>query len=141
MKKFILSGFIGLLAIAVAGTPLALRAQASTNATAAEKKARAEKMAGVEKKDAPKSLPFRGKVKTIDNSAKTLSVGKETFQITSETKITKMGKPATLSDGAEGDQVAGSYHKDADGKSTASMVRFGPKSPADASSNTKTNKP
>ena len=64
MKKFILSGLVGLLAIAVAGTPLALRAQASTNASAAEKKARAEKMAGVEKKTAPKSLPFRGKVKT-----------------------------------------------------------------------------
>jgi uncharacterized protein (UPF0333 family) len=141
MKKFILSGLIGLLAVAMAGTPVALRAQTSTNMSAAEKKAIAQKKAGVEKKEAPKSLPFRGKVKTIDNSAKTLAVGKETFQITSETKITKSGKPATLNDGAEGDQVAGSYHKDADGKLTASMVRFGPKSPGDVSSESKTNKP
>jgi hypothetical protein len=125
----------------VAGTPLALRAQASTNAPTAEKRAAAEKKAGIEKKVAPKPLPFHGKVKTIDNTAKTLSVGKETFQITSETKITKLGKPATLSDGAEGDQVSGSYHKDADGKLTASMVRFGPKSPADVSNEAKTKKP
>jgi Domain of unknown function (DUF5666) len=128
MKKLILSGLVGLLAIAVVGTPVALRAQAATNAVTAGKKA------------APKTFPFRGNVKAIDNSAKTLSVGKETFQITSETKIIKMGKPATLADGAAGDMVGGSYHKDADGKLTAISVRFGPKAPTE-SSNTKTNKP
>lgn len=135
MKKLVISGFVGLLAIAVVGTPLALRAQA-TNSPAAEKKA----AAAAEKKATPKSIPFRGNVKAIDNNAKTLSVGKETFQITSETKITKLGKPATLSDGAEGEMVGGSYHKEADGKLIALSVRFGPKTPTE-SSNTKTNSP
>src|SRR5438552_1523820 len=123
MKKLILSGLAGLLAITLVGTPVAVRAQTSTNAPAAEKKAATKKKTAA-KKSAPKSLPFHGNVKAIDNNAKTLSVGKETFQITSETKITKLGKPATLSDGVEGDPVAGSYQKDADGKLNATMVRF-----------------
>jgi hypothetical protein len=136
MKKLILSGLAGLLAIAVVGTPVAVRAQISTN-TLAEKKA-----AAAEKKTAAvtKLIPFRGKVKAIDNNAKTLSVGKETFQITSGTKIIKMGKPATLADGAEGDQVGGQYKKDTDGKLIATSVRFGPKAPGDTSSDAKMSK-
>jgi hypothetical protein len=129
MKKLLLSGLVALLAIAMVGTPVALRAQ-TTNAPA--KKA--------EKKPGNGPLPFHGNIKSIDNSAKTLSVGKETFQITSETKITKQGKPATLADGAEGEPVAGSYKKEADGKLNAVSIRFGPKPPTE-SSNTKTNKP
>lgn len=135
MKKLVLSGFAGLLAIALVGTPVALRAQASTNAPVVEKKAA--------KKQTHNAIPFRGNVKAIDNNAKTLSVGKETFQITSETKIIKMGKPATLADGAVGDMVGGQYRKDADGKLTATSVRFGPKAPVEESNDakTKTDKP
>jgi hypothetical protein len=132
MKKLILSGLAGMLAIALVGTPAALHAQDSTNAPA--------KKAAPQKKSAPKAIPFHGNVKTIDNNAKTLSVGKEIFQITSETKIIKMGKPATLADGAVGDMVGGQYHKDTDGKLTATSIRFGPKAPTE-SSNTKTNQP
>ncbi|HWC60145.1 MAG TPA: hypothetical protein VHC44_10675 [Verrucomicrobiae bacterium] len=131
MNKFIKSVLIGLMAIAVVGTPLALHAQA-TNAPAPGKKAA--------KRTANQVIPFRGKVKAIDNSAKTLSVGNETFQITSETKIIKLGKPATLSDGVVDEPVAGAYHKDADGKLNAVSVRFGPK-PIMESGTTKTNKP
>jgi len=130
MKKLVLSGLAGLLAIALVGTPAAVRAQASTNAP--------EKKAAPAKKAKNNAIPFRGNVKAIDNNAKTLSVGKETFQITSETKIIKMGKPATLADGAVGDMVAGQYHKDADGKLIATSVRFGPKAPAEESGGTKT---
>jgi hypothetical protein len=130
MKKLILSGLAGLLAIAMIGTPLALHAADTTNAPA-KKAAR---------KVGNDPIPFHGNVKAIDNNAKTLSVGKEDFQITSETKITNLGKPATLADGAEGVRVTGAYKKDADGKLTATTVRFGPKTPV-VSSNTKTNKP
>jgi len=134
MKKLVLSGFAGLLTIALVGTPVTLRAQASTNAPVIEKKA---------KKQTDRAIPFRGNVKAIDNNAKTLSVGKETFQITSETKIIKMGKPATLADGAVGDMVGGQYHKDADGKLVATSVRFGPKAPVEEGDDakTKTKKP
>jgi hypothetical protein len=132
MKKLVLSGLAGLLAVALVGTPVALHAQASTNAP--EKKAPAKKANN-------NGIPFRGNVKAIDNNAKTLSIGKETFQITSETKIIKLGKPATLADGAVGDMAAGQYHKDADGKLTATSVRFGPKAPMEESdTKTKTKK-
>jgi len=131
MNKFILrAGFAGLLAIALAGTPLALRAQ--TNTTATPKK----------KVVVNRVLPFHGKLKAIDNSAKTISVGNETIQITSETKITKLAKPATLADGAVGDDVAGSYRKEADGKWMAVSLRFGPKPPeVDEAKTNKTKKP
>jgi hypothetical protein len=128
MNKFILrAGLAGLLAVALAGTPLALHAQTNT-------------MAAPKKKAANRTLPFHGKLKAIDNSAKTISIGNETIQITSETKITKLAKPATLADGAVGDDVAGSYRKDADGKWMAVSLRFGPKPPPPEPGETKTNK-
>jgi hypothetical protein len=130
MNKFILrAGLASLLAVALAGTPLALHAQTNTAGAAASKK-----------KAANRILPFHGKLKAIDNSAKTISIGKETIQITSETKITKLAKPATLADGAVGDDVAGSYRKDADGKWMAVSLRFGPKPPPPEPGDTQTNK-
>jgi hypothetical protein len=126
-KCLVKLSLLGLLAIAVAGAPLALRAQMdSTNAVP-------------KKKPANRALPFHGKLKAIDNTAKTISVGTETFQITSETKITKAGKPATLADGAVGDDVAGAYKKDAEGKLNALSLRFGPKPTPEP--NSKTNAP
>jgi hypothetical protein len=127
MKKLVLRFLLmGLLAVAVAGTPLALHAQmpgipVGTNSVSNQ------------------VIPFRGKLKTVDATAKTITIGTQTIQITSETKITKMGKPATLADGAEGDMVAGAYRKDADGKLNAVSLRFGPK-PLPESGQTKTNK-
>lgn len=75
----------------------------------------------------PKAVPFRGKIGAIDQSAMTLTVGERVFHVTSETKITKAGKTATLADVAVGDPVAGNYLKGDDGKLTAKMLRFGPK--------------
>jgi hypothetical protein len=127
MTKSILKlSLLGLLAIAVVGTPVVILAQDAAATTPAPKKARA--------------LPFHGKVEAIDATAKTIMVGKETIQITSETKIVKAGKPATLADGAVGDQIGGSYRKDDAGKLNAISIRFGPK-PEPAASTTKTNTP
>jgi hypothetical protein len=58
-------------------------------------------------------------------------VGERVFQIASTTRVVKDGKPATLADGAVGDQVAGNYTKGDDGKLTAKMIRFGPKPAAE----------
>ena len=49
------------------------------------------------------------------------------YQITSATKITKAGKPATLADGVVGEEVGGYVKPTDDGKMSASSVRFGPK--------------
>ena len=130
MNKFILrAGLAGLLAFALIGTPLALRAQ--TNAVARKPL-----------KKSTNGIPFHGKLKAIDNSAKTISVGNETIQITSETKITKSAKPATLAEATAGDDVAGSYRKDADGKWMATSLRIGPRpAPESGETTNKTKKP
>jgi hypothetical protein len=71
--------------------------------------------------------PFHGKLGAVDTNAKTLTVGTLTLQVTSDTKITKDGQPATLSDGVVGQPVSGSYQKTADGKRNAVTVHFGAK--------------
>ena len=118
LKPILKLGAVSLLAAAMAGRPLPLLAQ-TTNQPAAEKKAVVAK-----KKSAH---PFRGKLAEVDKVAKTIKLGKSTYQITSETKITKDGKPATLEDGVVGEPVTG-YAKPADdGKMAATTVRFGAK--------------
>jgi len=117
MKKTILRiAGLSLLATAIALAP--------TQGLAQEKK----------KEDAPKGeqkkregLPLGGKIGAIDKTAKTITVGEKTVQVTSETRIMKAGKPATLDDAAVGDEV-GIYYKKGDGdKLVALSVRIGPK--------------
>ena len=121
-----------LLGIAVTGTPVVLHAQ-ETNSAATNK---------VSTNPSLRPLPIRGKVKAIDNGAMTVTVANRTFQINSQTIITKDGKPALLSDVVVGDNTTGSVKKDADGKWIAVKLNFGvaPAKPAGAS-NTKTNMP
>ncbi len=75
----------------------------------------------------PRALPLRGKLEAVDNTAKTITIGKTVVNVTSDTKISKNGKPATLSDAAVGDEAAVSYRKDADGKYNAVSIRIGAK--------------
>ena len=119
MKKIIPKlAVIGLLAATIAVAPTQMSAQEKKEAPAAEKKHAPKRERG---------LPFHGKVTALDKTAKTVTVGKRVFHITSATRIVKNGKPATLNDGAVGDEVGGSYTKSDDGKLTAKMLRFGPK--------------
>lgn len=74
--------------------------------------------------------PFRGKLKAVDLTAKTLTLaGREkdrVFHVTAETKFTKDGKAATLADGAKVEDVAGYARAGKDGRAEAVTVRFGP---------------
>ena len=70
----------------------------------------------------PRTSPAAsGKVSNVDTNAMTLTVGKRTFEITSETRISKGGNPAILSDIAVDDKVSIAYKK-ADGKLDAVTV-------------------
>jgi len=60
---------------------------------------------------AKKPTPFRGKVATVDATAKTFTIGKRTFHVTEHTQISKDGKPATLADIKTGEAVTGSARK------------------------------
>jgi hypothetical protein len=90
--------------------------------------------AGTTKKESPKTAPkkpsagpFNGKLAAVNLQAKTIQVGKRTFQITSETKLYKDGKTAALADGTVGEAVSGYVKPTDDGKWLATTVNFGPK--------------
>lgn len=96
----------------------------------------APRLGAADKKPAPaeakkavkaKIIPFTGKLTAVDKQAKTITVGERVFQITSETRISKAGKPAILEDGVVGEEVAGAYRSAAGDKLEATTVRFGAK--------------
>ena len=135
MKVLKYSGTLACLsAVLIFGAQADLRAQ-TTNKTPTDKKASTEATA-TEK--AAKPGPFHGKLAALDKFAKTITVGKRSFQITSETKIKKGGKPATLEDGVVGETVSGYFKPSADGKLIATTINFGPKSTVEPSDKAKT---
>jgi hypothetical protein len=63
-----------------------------------------------------------GRVLDVDTNAMTLTVGKHTYELTSETRIFKGGKPAILSDISVGDKVGITYKKDRDIFDAATII-------------------
>ena len=115
---------------AVLSTPIGLLAQ-TTN------KAPADKNAINEATKPAKAGPFHGKLVAVDKVAKTITVGKRTFQITSESKLKKNGKAATLEDAVVGETASGYVKPSPEGKLVATTVNFGPKSASEKSEKTK----
>jgi len=138
MKKHIAKlSMLTLCAAAILVVPASSRAQDTTNAPAATPPAvpgvtppvepAAPQTPPVKKHSATASttLPFHGTLTAVDTNAMTLTVGKRTFNMTSETIVTKDDKPALLADGVAGEPVRGAYKKNAEGKLDAVTVRFG----------------
>lgn len=79
----------------------------------------------------PRAIPFQGKVTAVDKTAKTVTLDgrdkERTVQITSETKITKDGKPAVLDAVAVGEVVAGRAKPGSAGKLEALVLHIGAK--------------
>ncbi|MFZ1072891.1 MAG: DUF5666 domain-containing protein [Verrucomicrobiia bacterium] len=122
MKKHIIKLTLGLFATAIIAAPLLSRAQdAGTNTPATP----AQTAPAKPKKH--EGLVFHGTVGAVDAKAMTLTVGKRTFEVTSETKISKNGQPAILSEIAAGDKVGGAYKKTDDGKLCATTINDGKK--------------
>ena len=132
MKTTILS----MIALSLLGLPPATSRADTTNKAPQIQKTVVEHKTDVERKTVaatnavvkkPVAGPFHGRLAAIDKSAKTITVGKRTFQITSETKLAKDGKPATFDAGVAGEECSG-YVKPADGgKWVATSVTFGAK--------------
>ena len=84
-----------------------------------------------------KKLPFHGKLQAVDTAADTITIEGKTprvFHLTPETKITDgSGAASTLSAAVVGEDVGGSYTKDAAGTMTLFSVRFGAKTGAKTS--------
>jgi hypothetical protein len=115
MKKTLLKiTSLAMLTAALAATTASSRAaDTSTNAPAAA----TPEPSGPAK--------FYGPITAVDASAKTFTVGDQTFSIIGESQVTKDGKPATLADAAVGEPARGSYTKGKDGKLNITKVRFG----------------
>jgi hypothetical protein len=119
VRKLILLGFLA-AAVVLPATTFAQDKPAPKDATTKD----ATPKDPVKK---PLPGPFHGKLVALDKTAKTITVGKRTFQITSESKISKGGKPAQLADGVVGEEVSGYVKPTDSGKLVATTVHFGPK--------------
>jgi hypothetical protein len=118
MKKQI--ALFALVAAALIAAPVSIRAEDKP-----AKKAEAAESTTPKPKNS--RLPFTGKITAVDTTASTVTVGERVFNVTSETKVLKDGKPATLSELTVGEPVRGSYKKDEAGKLTAALVHAGVK--------------
>jgi hypothetical protein len=112
-----------LLAAAIALQPAQLRGQEKPKAETKE----------TPKKQTQTKGPFIGKLAAMDKTAKTITVGKRTFSITSETKIYKAGKPAILDDAVLGEEVSGGFKTADDGKLVVTKLNIGPKADSKSS--------
>ena len=123
-----------LVTAALSLVPARTHAQNSTNKTASSKKATTEKTDSTAKK----GHPFHGKLLSVDKGGKSITIGKSTYQITSDTKIKKADKPATLEDATVGEEVTGFAKPGDGGKFFASSLNIGPKADSKSSTKTKT---
>jgi hypothetical protein len=74
-------------------------------------------------------VPFHGMVGSVDQKAKTFTIGKEksrVFKVTDKTVLSKGGAPATMKDVVANEEVRGSYWKATDGTLEAKTVKLGP---------------
>ena len=120
MREFILRITVFSLLVAALAVP-------SSQAFGQEKKGKGQKEQAERAPNKQGVIPFRGKIGAVDKTAKTITVGERVFQITSETKLMKAEKPATLGDAAVGEEIRGSYKKADDGKLLAQRVWIGPR--------------
>lgn len=71
-------------------------------------------------------IPFHGTIAAVNPTARTITVGKRIFVLTTETKFYKESKdtPGTIKDAMVGSRVTGSYIKSSEGKLLARSVYF-----------------
>jgi hypothetical protein len=120
MEKIILKiTALGLFAAVIIATPIASHAQDATTPAATTTTKKAKKITYMTFSDY--------KVSAVDTNAMTLTVGKYTFNVTSETKLTKDGQPATLADVTVGGKATGFCKTGTDGKLTATTVDYSTK--------------
>src|SRR4051812_12499277 len=124
MKRFFLKSFLATaLSVIFCTTPVWAQTQSTNKAS--------DKAASTPKKQT--AGPFHGKLAAMDKSARTITVGKRTFQVVADSKIQKNGKPATFDDGVVDQEVSGYFKTAPDGKLVATKVTFGPKASSKSS--------
>ena len=125
-------GLAGMLcgALSLAAPPAGKPTPAATNQMHAP-----AKQPPAKKKRPGAGYPFRGRLTAVNPAKKTITVTtkntRKVFPVSAKTKFSKNGKPAQLSDGVVGEEVAGYVRKLEGGELLAVTVRFGPKPKTD----------
>jgi hypothetical protein len=78
-----------------------------------------------QQKPEKESQKFKGKVDSVDATAKTLTVDGKLIYMSDTTKITKSGKAIKLAQIMAGDEVHGTTKQTFDGKAEALIVKVG----------------
>ena len=79
----------------------------------------------MEKEKPARPTSYHGKIASVDATAKTFTVGSRTIKVIDETKITKQGAAATMTDIVADEEVRGAYWKKEDGSLEAKSVKLG----------------
>lgn len=72
-----------------------------------------------------KAAAIHGAVAAVDATAMTVTVGTKTYTVTSDTKITKAGQPATIADITVGENVSITAKKGEGDKLNATVIHIG----------------
>ncbi|HWM23631.1 MAG TPA: hypothetical protein VNP98_02310 [Chthoniobacterales bacterium] len=93
---------------------------------------------------AERALPFKGTISSVDQVAKTFTLGgKEkarVFQVTEKTVLTKGGAAVTMKDVVANEAARGSYLKAADGTLEAKTVKLGAMTDEEKAASSKSSK-
>jgi hypothetical protein len=84
------------------------------------------------KDDSNTTYPISGKIKAVNRATGAFSVpgapgekGDRVYYVSNLTRVTKMGRPATLADAVMGDDASGTARKLPDGRMEALILRLG----------------
>jgi len=112
---------LGLMALALAALPVSAAEKAEkADQPEAAKEAKPPRVSKAERTGV--AVPFRGTLTAKTDAS--ITIKERVLEVTSETKIMKSGKPATLADGEIGKPVSGQYRK-LDGRLIARTIFFG----------------
>lgn len=114
-----------MLAALVAALTVGFAAQASAQTGGDTSKQDATKEATPKAKG--DRAPLRGKIAAVDKENMTLKVGERTFLVTSTTRLSKGGQPATFADVKVGEEVGGQYRTGTGDKLELLSLRIGPR--------------
>ncbi|HEV2841233.1 MAG TPA: hypothetical protein VGW39_07920 [Chthoniobacterales bacterium] len=95
------------------------------------------------KTTAERAIPFKGMIASVDQVAKTFTIGKgktRVFQVTEKTVLTKGGAAVTMKEVVANEEARGSYTKAADGTLEAKTVKLGPMTDEEKAASSKSSK-
>lgn len=121
---------LGICIAIIVSLPISTPAAGKKKSAGAESASPAASAAASSEKPSTRPVPFHGMATAVDQKGQTFTIaGKEksrVFKVTANTKITKAGNAASMTDIVDNAEVSGSYWKHDDGTLEAKTVKLGP---------------